>query len=146
MPIKVLLVDDQPMARQALRGVLEGSRHLEVLAEAASAEEALKLVERLEPDVVVMDIVLPRIGGIEATRRIKTSHPTTRIVGVSFYTYASLVGELEKAGMSAFVAKDESYELLNSTILHVCRETGHSPAPERARPDSSATSKPDLSS
>lgn len=81
--IRVLLVDDHAMVRQGLRTLLESYNDVDVVGDAANGEEALALVERFQPTVVVMDINMPTINGIEATRQIKAPHPDTIVVGLS---------------------------------------------------------------
>lgn len=104
--IKVLLVDDQPLLRMGFRLILEGEDDLSVVGEASNGIEALSAVERLSPDVVLMDVRMPRMDGIEATGKITASHSDARIIilttfDLDEYAFAGL-----QAGASAFLLKD----------------------------------------
>ena len=118
-PIRVLLVDDHAMIRQALRSYLSTYySDIEVVGEAGSGEEALQAVQMLSPSVVVMDINMPGLNGIEATARIKVTHPRVRIVGLSMsvdedYQYAMIA-----AGASALISKGAVVERLYDAITH----------------------------
>ena len=118
-PIRVLLVDDHAMVRQALRSYLSTYySDIEVVGEAGSGEEALQAVQMLSPSVVVMDINMPGLNGIEATARIKVTHPRVRIVGLSMsvdedYQYAMIA-----AGASALISKGAVVERLYDAITH----------------------------
>jgi len=81
--IRVLLVDDQTLMREGLRSIVSASSHLEVVGEAEDGEEAVTLAERLDPDVILMDINMPKMDGFEATRRIKVDRPGIVIIGLS---------------------------------------------------------------
>lgn len=83
MPIRVLLVDDHAMTRQGLRSIVTGYDHLEVVGEASDGAEAVELTQQLNPDVVVMDVNMPKMDGIEATQHIKAKQPATVVIGLS---------------------------------------------------------------
>jgi CheY-like chemotaxis protein len=83
-PIRVVLVDDHQMMRQGLRSVLEDNRELVIVGEAADGLEAVAMAQRLAPDVVLMDINLPKLDGIAATQRIMQERPSTVVIGISF--------------------------------------------------------------
>ncbi|MBL7499045.1 response regulator transcription factor [Frankia sp. CNm7] len=106
MSIRVLLVDDQPLLRMGFRLVLQAQDDVVVVGEAGDGEEAIDLAVRTGPDVVLMDIRMPGIDGIEATRRIVSSRPASRVLilttfDLDEYTYAAL-----RAGASGFLLKD----------------------------------------
>jgi DNA-binding NarL/FixJ family response regulator len=104
--IRVLLVDDNPMLRQALRSALEAHANIEVAGEASDGEEALVCVAKLQPTAVVMDINLPKMDGITATRLIKVGYPEVAVVGISVETKDYLVYSMQKAGASEVVDKE----------------------------------------
>ena len=104
--IRVLLADDQSLVRAGFRMILKAERDVEVVGEAADGEEAIRQVEALEPDVVLMDIRMPGLDGIQATREIVERRAATRVIVLTTfdldqYVYASL-----RAGASGFLLKD----------------------------------------
>lgn len=107
--MRVLIADDHALFRQGLRTLLQATRDVEVVAEARDGEEAVRLAERWEPDVVLMDVTMPRLDGIEATRRIRAAVRGVRVVALSMHTDAALAEAMRDAGAVAFV--DKSSEL-----------------------------------
>ncbi len=107
MTLRVLLCDDQQLVRAGLRTILEDERDIEVVGEAASGEEAVAMAAELEPDLVLMDINLPGINGIEACRRITQAHPNVRIILLSTYTADDLPSDALDSGAKAYINKDE---------------------------------------
>lgn len=105
-PIKVLLVDDQPLLRMGFRLILEGEGDLEVVGEASDGAEAVRKVEELEPDVVLMDVRMPAMDGIEATRRITASASNARIIILTTFDLDEYAFSGLQAGASAFLLKD----------------------------------------
>jgi two-component system, NarL family, invasion response regulator UvrY len=105
-PVSVLVVDDQAPFRSAARLVVRATRGFEVIAEAKSGEEALEKVELLKPDLVLMDINMPGIGGIAATRRISSEHPEVRVILLSTYDKDDLPADARTAGALAYVHKE----------------------------------------
>jgi len=103
---RVLLADDHAMVRQGLRALLERERDLVVVGDACDGREAVRLAAQLRPDVVVMDISMPRLNGIEATRRIMACSPGTRIVALTMHAGEEYVYELLKAGATGYVLKE----------------------------------------
>ncbi|MGR6970284.1 response regulator [Streptomyces cynarae] len=106
MTVRVVLADDQQLIRTALRMVMEEIDDLEVVGEAATGEEAVSLTEELRPDVVVMDIRMPQVDGIEATRRITAGATDTRIVVLTTFDDDDYVYGALRAGASGFLVKD----------------------------------------
>lgn len=104
--IGILLADDHVLVRQGTRELLEREKDLEVVAEASDGEEAVRLVESKHPDVVVMDIAMPRLNGIEATRQIKLTHPTTAVLVLTAYDDDEYVFALLEAGAAGYLLKD----------------------------------------
>lgn len=105
-PIRVLLVDDQPLLRMGFRLILEGEDDLEVVGEASDGAEAVRKVEELEPDVVLMDVRMPAVDGIEATRRITASASNARIIILTTFDLDEYAFSGLQAGASAFLLKD----------------------------------------
>ena len=117
--IKLYIVDDHPVFRQGLRDVLETDPQFEVVGEAATGETALEQIPDLEPDVVLMDINLPDIMGLQVTRQLKSRLPEVKIVVITGYDDAEQVFHAIRAGASAYCAKDTSPEALISLIYAV---------------------------
>jgi len=105
--IGVLIVDDQAPFRRAARMVMAATPGFAVLGEAESGEEAVEAFERLQPGLVLMDINLPGINGIEATRRITASHPEAKVLLLSTYQAADLPSGADTCGAAAYVHKEE---------------------------------------
>lgn len=114
--IKVLIADDHQMFRKGVRKIIEGELDIMVIDEAADGEEAIKKARETSPDVILMDVNMPRMDGIEATRRITADMPNIRIIGLSLYEEAGVVEEMRKAGASAYLTKTEAFESLIVSI------------------------------
>ncbi|HZR52212.1 MAG TPA: response regulator transcription factor [Streptosporangiaceae bacterium] len=119
MSIRVLVADDQSMVRAGFRMLLTGEQDIEVVAEASNGLEAIALTERYDPAVVLMDIQMPEVDGLEATRRILAGNGAARILilttfGLEEYVYAAL-----RAGASGFVLKDDPAEQLIAAVRTV---------------------------
>jgi DNA-binding NarL/FixJ family response regulator len=118
--IRVLLVDDHGMVRQGLRDVLESYADIEVVGEAADGKESLDYVEHLRPSVVVMDVSMPRMNGIDATSVIKSRHPETIVLGLSADANQDDRSAMMNAGASAFLRKeaavDHLYDLIQQSL------------------------------
>jgi PAS domain S-box-containing protein len=117
--IRVLFADDHQVLRQGLIGLVRGQPDIVVVGEAADGEEALKLTRQLNPSLVVMDISMPKMDGIEATRRIKAEMPDVRVIGLSMYDDENVARKMREAGAAAFVSKSESSTELLKTIYEV---------------------------
>ena len=117
--ITVLLVDDHPVVRQGLRAMLSGEEGLQVVGEASSGEEALQKVQELQPQVVLMDIRLPGVSGVEATRLIKRERPETAVIIMTMYDAESYVVQAIRAGASGYLTKDSPRELLYHALRTV---------------------------
>lgn len=105
--VRVLIVDDQEPFRSAAKLVVELADGFQVAGEAASGEDGLALVASLEPDLVLMDIKMPGMDGLEATRRILAAHPMVRVVVLSTYEAAEFETRALAAGAVGFVAKSD---------------------------------------
>ena len=126
-PITLLLVDDHRMLRESLRGALEAAG-LDVVAEASDGEDALRLAQELEPTVVLMDVSMPGMDGVEATRLIRTRVPATRVVMLTMHADEDVIARALRAGADGYLVKDCSIEEVVSTISAVASgETAVSP-------------------
>jgi DNA-binding NarL/FixJ family response regulator len=105
--VPVLIVDDQAPFRRAARAVVSATPGFEVVGEAESGEEAVRMVDALEPGLVLMDINLPGINGIEATRRIVSAHPRTVVMLLSTYQSGDLPADATSCGAAAYVHKED---------------------------------------
>jgi DNA-binding NarL/FixJ family response regulator len=114
LPITVLVADDDPMIREGLIAILEGQDDMEVVGEARDGEEAVALTEQLRPQVVLTDIGMPRLSGIDATRHIKTRMPEVAVIFLTVYTNQLM--EALQAGGSRYLLKDCRPDELVSAI------------------------------
>ena len=119
MSIRVLVADDQSMVRAGFRMLLSGEEDIEVVAEASNGLEAVEKAARFEPTVVLMDIRMPELDGLEATRRILAADPGARILILTTFDLDEYVYEALRAGASGFVLKDEPPEQLIAAIRTV---------------------------
>jgi DNA-binding NarL/FixJ family response regulator len=116
---KVLIVDDLEHVRQGLRTILELAGGLVVVGEAGTGLEAIERVDRLHPDVVLMDLAMPQMDGLEATERIKAQHPLTGLVIITIHDNEETREQATNAGVDAFLAKGTDTETLIQTIHEV---------------------------
>jgi len=119
MTIRVLVVDDQSMVRAGLRMLLSGERDIDVVAEASNGREAVSQAARFHPDIVLMDIRMPELDGLEATRRILAADESTRVVVLTTFDLDEYVYEALSAGASGFVLKDDPPEQLIAAVRTV---------------------------
>jgi len=114
-PLRVFLADDHAIFRDGLRALLQGHEGVEVVGEAGDGHEAVAGIERTRPDVVVMDIAMPHLNGLEVTRRVRKRMPRTRVLVLSMYEDADFVNQILDAGASGYVLKGSaSQELLDA--------------------------------
>ncbi len=131
--IRVLLVDDHTLVRQGFRRILEAEPDIEVVGEAPDGRAALEAVRSLHPAVVVMDVAMPNLNGIEATRRILAEDPHVRILALSMHKDAVYVREILRAGASGYLLKDAFDRDLVAAVRAVARGEGYlSPAVSEA--------------
>lgn len=116
---RVLLVDDECLVRQVLRDILTKFPDMELVGEAATGDEAVSSVERLQPDIVIMDIRMPRMDGIAAAREITRKYPHVKIIGLSEYAYGYHADAMEKAGALGVYQKSRATEELYGAIKKV---------------------------
>ena len=127
--VRVLIVDDHPVVRDGLRGMLEGDDELSVVGEAVDGDEAVRLVAQLEPDVVLMDLRMPRTDGVEATGRIVAVHPHVRVLVLTTYDTETDVLRAVEAGASGYLLKDAPvHELRRAVRATAAGETVLAPA------------------
>jgi DNA-binding NarL/FixJ family response regulator len=113
---RILIVDDHKILREGLRSLIEKNQAMEVIAEAEDGRAAVQLARKLQPDIVVMDISMPGMNGIEATRQIVKEFPGIKVVALSMHTDSQFVSEMLKAGVSGYVLKHEAMENLVHAI------------------------------
>jgi DNA-binding NarL/FixJ family response regulator len=116
MAIKVLLADDHKIVRDGLRSLLEKEDELRVVGEASNGQIAVELCRELSPDIVVMDIGMPVMNGIEATERIIADHPASKVVGLSMHSDRRFVSSMLEAGASGYLLKDCAFDQLIDAI------------------------------
>ena len=118
-PIQILLADDHWVVRAGLRAFLDGQSNLRVVGEAATGEEAVEKTRSLKPDVVLMDLVMPGIGGLEAVRRIAGLKRGTKVLVLSAHLEEAVLLQVLEAGGSGFVTKTSTHESLTRAIRTV---------------------------
>ncbi len=119
--IKILLVDDHPVVRHGLSAMLQTDPQIDVVGEANSGQEALVMVGRLNPDIVLMDIHMPEMDGLAATRKIKEQYPRTAVVVLTLYNNEQYVVEAVRSGAGGYLLKNASRD----EILHTIREVAN---------------------
>jgi DNA-binding NarL/FixJ family response regulator len=144
-PIRVLLVDDHVVVRKGLRALLDREPGIEVAGEAEDGEQAVHAADRLRPDVILMDLEMAGVGGIEATRRISESHPESRVVVLTSHASEEEVFPALKAGALGYLLKHSAPEevlqairqahrgetVLHPTIARMVLQELHRPAPAK---------------
>ncbi len=113
MRIKIILADDHQIIRQGLRTLLEKESDLEVVGEAEDGRSAVRLIRDMAVDVVIMDVAMPDLNGIEATRQITSEFPRIKVIGLSMYADRRFVVNMLKAGASGYLLKDCAFEELH---------------------------------
>jgi len=123
--IRVLLADDHAMVRKGFRLILEAQPDMEIAGEAGNGREAVELTEKLHPDVVVMDVAMPELNGIEATRRLASSSPHTRVLALSMHKDSVYVREILRAGARGYLLKDSIDTDLINAVRAVAKGDGY---------------------
>ena len=150
--MRVILVDDHQLVRAGLRALLQSLRDVEVLAECGDGREALALVDRLQPDILLLDVSLPGLNGLEVAVRVPKASPKTRVLILSMHAGAEYVGQALRAGVAGYLIKDSAVDELrvaldairvgrkylspaiSQAVLNGYLRTGDTP-PERAQLD-----------
>ena len=117
--IRILLAEDHIVVRQGTRQLLERETDLEVIGEASDGEEAIRLTSQLKPDVVIMDVAMPKLSGIEATKQIKELSPSAIVLVLTGYDYDEYIFSLLEAGAAGYLLKDVSGDELIGAIRAV---------------------------
>lgn len=113
---RIVLADDHDVVRRGLRAVLEARQDLEVCGEAATGREAVELTRELKPDVVVLDISMPELNGLEATRQILKAHPQTEVLVLTVHESESLIHEVLDAGGRGYILKSDASKDLIAAV------------------------------
>lgn len=116
MSIRIILADDHTIVRHGLSKLLQQEKDIEVIAQAKDGHTTVELVKEMLPDIVVMDIGMPDLNGIDATRQIVRDHPKVKIIGLSMHSGRKFVEEMLKAGASGYLLKDYAVEELTVAI------------------------------
>ena len=110
--MRILIVDDHPVTRDGLRSALSITDEVDIVGEASSGEEAIEAVEKLKPEVVFMDVRMPGMDGIEATRRIRAASPDTKVILITIDESRSAISAALQAGVSGYLLKDATPDAL----------------------------------
>jgi two-component system, NarL family, response regulator NreC len=114
--ISILLVDDHLAARESLALILRHQENMEIIGEASNGRMAIELTRELQPDVIIMDVSMPVLNGIEATRQISSNHPNAKVIGFTMNPETNLAYAMQKAGAIACISKGDPIEVLLETI------------------------------
>ena len=119
MVTKILLADDHQIVREGLKSLLNSHDDMEVVGEARDGRSAVQMAKDLAPDVVIMDVGMPHLNGIEATRQITSREPEAKVVALSMHADRRFMGEMLKAGAKGYLLKDGAFEELATAIRSV---------------------------
>ena len=117
--IKVLVADDHTSLRQGIKALLDNQESIEVIGEAKDGREALAIIEETLPDVILMDIAMPGLNGLEATRRIKKKFPRMKVLVLTMYTNEEYIFQILNAGANGYLVKETAFQDLISAIKAV---------------------------
>jgi len=144
-PIRILVTDDHAVVRQGLKAILNGQEGWNVCGEAKSGEEALALANQLRPDVVVMDLSMPGMSGLDALRAIKSRLPDTGVVFLTLHFSQPLVREIIKAGARGYVTKsDADRDLVEAVSAVAAGRTYFTAQASRAAGDTASSGMPSI--
>jgi two-component system response regulator NreC len=116
MSIKVLIADDHQIIREGLRIMLEKEHDIKIVGEAADGRETERLARELVPDVIIMDVTMPNLNGIEATRQISANLPGVKIIALSMHDDQRFVSKMLKAGAAGYILKDDAFKSVTKAI------------------------------
>jgi two-component system response regulator NreC len=119
--IRVLLADDHNLVRDGLKGLIEKDAGMKVIAEAENGRKTVQLAQKLRPNVVIMDVTMPDMNGIDATRMIKEKNPEVRVIGLSMHSDRRYVLGMLEAGACGYLLKECAFEELAAAIRNVAR-------------------------
>lgn len=119
--IKIIIVDDHIMLRDGIKNVVNDINDFEIIGETGDGYEAISLAKILKPDIILMDISLPNINGIEVTRRIKKDHPNIKIIGLTMHDNEEYLSQMLQAGASGYIIKKAAASELQEAIRIVSR-------------------------
>ena len=120
-PIRIMIVDDQDLVRRGLRLFFEVFGDIELVAEAVDGRQAIELCDELQPDVVLMDLMMPEMNGIAATKIIRQKHPHIQVIALTNLQDDATVHQMLNAGASAYLLKSASVEELTNTIISAAK-------------------------
>jgi two-component system response regulator NreC len=123
--IRILLADDHALVRHGFRMILAAQADMEIAGEAGNGREAVELAQKLKPDVVVMDVTMPELNGIEATRRLIELSPRSRVLALSMHKDAVYVREILRAGARGYLLKDSADADLLAAVRAVAKGEGY---------------------
>jgi DNA-binding NarL/FixJ family response regulator len=124
--IRVLVADDHAIVRQTLSALIDKELDMEVIGEAADGQQAIEQARLLQPDVVIMDVTMPRMNGLDATRAIRAEMPRVAVVGLSMHNRADMARAMRDAGAMAYLVKDGPVEAI---VAAVRAGAGHAHVP-----------------
>ena len=122
MSVRIVIADDHKLMREGLSSLLSQQADIQVVGQAVNGREAVQLAERENPDVVVMDVSMPDLNGIDATRQILSRSPRTRVIALSMHSDRQFVAEMFRAGARGYLLKDSAFEELASAITRVAKD------------------------
>ena len=127
MSIRILIADDHRVVREGLRSLLEKQANMSVVGEASDGREAIQLARKLEPDIVIMDISMPELNGIEATRQVTSEIPGIKVIALSMHSEERFITEMFKAGASGYLLKDCAFKELIIAIRAIIENQTYLP-------------------
>ncbi len=122
MSIQILIADDHEIVREGLRALIEDEPDMKIVGEAKSGREAVEMAEELRPDVVLMDVGMPDLNGIEAARKITRRAPGVKILALSIHSGGQFVAKMLEAGASGYLLKDNAFEELAAALRRVTQD------------------------
>ena len=125
--MRILVADDQEYIRQGIRALIEASPGLEVCGEAVNGEEAVQMTLEMKPDLVVLDITMPVMNGLDAAKAIRSCSPDTPILLVSIHNIETMIEDAKQIGVQGYVAKAQASELLVDAIHSILRHQKYFP-------------------